>query len=97
MHVGKDFYHDESPSPRLANVRHDALVGIHRDTLLVAYNLNSGSEEKIIRNTSILGPRLEYVFRNTCGIRPEYCEYEQNTSPWEVVCGLEYVEYVFNM
>ena len=52
---------------------------------MYAYMLNSRSEEKNIRNTSIFGPRLEYVFRNTCGIRPEYCEYEQNTAPWEVV------------
>ena len=48
------------------------------------YNVNSRSEENFIRNTSLFGPRLEYVFRNTCGIRPEYCEYGQNTAPWEV-------------
>jgi hypothetical protein len=49
-----------------------------------AYSVNSRSDENFIRNTSLFGPCLEYVFRNTCGIRPEYCEYGQNTAPWEV-------------
>ena len=36
-----------------------------------AYSVNSRGEENFIRNTPILGPRLEYVFRNSCGIRPK--------------------------
>ena len=35
-----------------------------------SYSVNSRSEENFIRNTSLFGPRLEYVFRNTSGIRP---------------------------
>ena len=63
--------------------RHIALLSVHHD-MPYMYNVNSWSEEHFIRNTSLFGPRLEYVFRNTCGIRPEYCEYGQNTAPWEV-------------
>ena len=39
-----------------------------------AYSVNSRSEENFIRNTSILGPRLEYVFMYSMRI-PQYSTY----------------------
>ena len=62
----------------------DGWPAMYSTLTLLEYSVNSRSEENFIRNTSLFGPRLEYVFRNTCGIRPEYCEYGQNTAPWEV-------------
>ena len=32
-----------------------------------------------------VGIRIQEYVHSVCGIRPEYCEYGQNTAPWEVV------------
>ena len=53
--------------------------------------MKSRSEENFIRNTSILGPRLEYVFRIV-----EYGLKLQFDTEYGPFGGhLEYVEYVF--
>ena len=49
------------------------------------YVLNSRSEENFIRNTSIFGPRLEYVFMYSMRIPPYSTYFGQNTDFSEVI------------
>ena len=49
---------------------------IHRDWFTMTLLSEFAERRKFYgRNTSLFGPRLEYVFWNTCGIRAEYCQY----------------------